>query len=152
MDAFFSLIKAFIACYREGTARKNHLNGVIWLVAALRIFAIPGAALKLASLSINTKIQSRTHLGNPFYFLVHKYHLSKRFTLRQRLHAALSHHEYELKNYDSDYATQVYKSDGIPLWSYSCESGAFVIRLIATDDNYHEGELSVVFGNYPPRS
>lgn len=144
MDAFITIINAFIACYRKGVARKDHLNGVIWILAALRIFFIPGAAVKLHSLKIFTKIYSNSRMNNPLYFLVHRYYLSKRFSLSQRVRAAMSHHEYETKQYDQEYALHVYSSCGILLWSYLFEGFTFAIKLIATEDNLYEGELSVI--------
>src|SRR5208282_5025369 len=69
--------------------------------------------------------------------------MSKRFTLRQRVRCAINHHEHELESYTGEYARQVYRSDGILLWKRSVDDLHFTIVLIATDDNRHEGDLSV---------
>ncbi len=56
----------------------------------------------------------------------------------------MNHHEYELKSYGSEYARQVYRSDGVLLWQRSFDDLRFTIVLIATEDNRHEGDLSVI--------
>jgi uncharacterized protein VirK/YbjX len=57
--------------------------------------------------------------------------------------AAIGHHEYELTKFTGEYSRRVYRSDGILLWEHCQRNAKFTIVLTATDDNLHEGELSV---------
>ena len=95
-------------------------------------------------MKLMSKLYNPTRKHDPLYFLVHDYYISKRFTLRQRVRCAINHHEHELECYTGEYARQVYRSDGILLWKRSFDDLHFTIVLIATDDNRHEGDLSVV--------
>ena len=81
-------------------------------------------------------------MHNPLYSLVHRYYLSKRFSLSQRVRAAMSHHEYEQNNTTKIRLTCLQL---VPcfLWSYLFEGFTFAIKLIATEHVY-EGELSVI--------
>jgi uncharacterized protein VirK/YbjX len=90
------------------------------------------------------KLSNPMRSPDPLYFLKHKYYLSKHFTLRQRVQSAMLHHEHEMQNYSSEYARRVYRSDGVLLWDLCVNNHSFTIVLIATDDNLHEGELSVI--------
>ena len=54
------------------------------------------------------------------------------------------HHEYDSTVYNSDYARQVYRSEGVPLWERSFDDQHFKIILTASPDNRHEGDLTVV--------
>jgi uncharacterized protein VirK/YbjX len=56
----------------------------------------------------------------------------------------MSHHDYESRKYNLEYVRQVYKSDGVALWTHYVNNHHFVIRLNATNDNRHEGDLSVI--------
>jgi len=84
------------------------------------------------------------HKHDPLYFLNHKYYLSKKFTLRQRVQAAMAHQSHESQNYDCEFARRVYRSDGVLLWQWSVDRHMFKIVLAATEDNRHEGDLSVI--------
>jgi uncharacterized protein VirK/YbjX len=76
--------------------------------------------------------------------LVHHFYISRRFTLRQRVDVAIDHHKYELQTANCDYARQVYRADGVLLWQRSFDCRHFKIVLIATPDERHEGDLTVV--------
>ena len=60
------------------------------------------------------------------------------------MQSAIAHHQFELKNYSSEYARQVYRSSGVVLWERSVDNLHFTIVLVATEDNRHEGDLSVI--------
>jgi uncharacterized protein VirK/YbjX len=90
------------------------------------------------------KLRHPTREHDPLYFIVHHYYLSRRFSLRQRVDVAMTHHQYELQTYNGDYAREVYRSDGILLWQRSFNDFHFTIVLTASPDNRHEGDLMVI--------
>ena len=100
--------------------------------------------LQFHSTEILKKLCSPTRTHDPLYFLTHNCCISKHFTLRQRVQSAINHHQFELKNYSSEYARQVYRSSGVLLWEQYVDNLHFTIVLIATEDNRHEGDLSVI--------
>ena len=96
------------------------------------------------SMKLVAKLNNTRHKHDQLYFLSHKYYVSRQLTLRKRVQSAMEHHKYELTNFECEYARQVYRSDGVILWEQSVEKIKFTIVLIATDDNRHEGDLSVI--------
>ena len=137
------MLKTLTIVYREGLEEGTYFYPVLRLLAALRIMFFPNTIIRLNSMKVMAKLYNPTRKRDPLYFLVHNYYMSKRFTLRQRVRCAIIHHEYELESYTGEYARQVYRSDGILLWKRSVDDLHFTIVLIATDDNRHEGDLSV---------
>ena len=95
-------------------------------------------------MEIMFKMYNPARRHDPLYFLAHNYYMSKKFTLRQRVQTAMNHHGYELENYKREYARQVYRSNGVVLWERSIGNLHFNITLIASEDNRHEGDLSVI--------
>jgi uncharacterized protein VirK/YbjX len=138
------MLKALTTVYREGLAEGTYYSSILRFLAALRIMFFPITITRFHSMKIMTKMYNPERKHDPLYFLVHHYYLSKKFTLRQRVQTAMNHHEYELANYSSEYARQVYRSEGILLWKRTFDNLHFTIILIATDDNRHEGDLSVI--------
>ncbi len=138
------MLKALTVVYREGLAEGTHNSPILRFLAALRIMFFPSTIIQFHAMKLMTKLYNPTRKHDPLYFLVHDYYISKRFTLRQRVRCAINHHEYELESYTGEYARQVYRSDGILLWERSFDDLHFTIVLIATDDNRHEGDLSVI--------
>ena len=115
------------------------------VLAALRIVLFPNAMFKFHSMELTLKLYSPLRQQHdPLYFLTHKYYISKLISLRQRVQVAMDHHKYEFQNYDNEYVRQVYHSDGILLWERTVDNFKFAIVLIATDDNRHEGDLSLI--------
>jgi uncharacterized protein VirK/YbjX len=90
-----------------------------------------------------SKLDSPMRTVDPLYFLAHKYYISKYLTLSQRVKIAMDHHEYERECYSPEYAAKVYHSDGVLLWERVVNNLNFTIVLNASDDNRHEGDLSV---------
>ena len=139
----FFMLKTLTIVYREGLAEGTYYFPIVRFLAALRIMFFPNTIIRFNSMKLMTKLYNPTRKHDPLYFLVHDYYISKRFTLRQRVRCAINHHEHELESYTGEYARQVYRSDGILLWKRSFDDLHFAIVLIATDDNRHEGDLSV---------
>jgi uncharacterized protein VirK/YbjX len=139
------VLKALTVVYREGLAEGTHSSPILRFLAALRIMFFPNTIVQFRSMEIMFKMYNPVRRHDPLYFLAHNYYMSKKFTLRQRVQTAMSHHGYELDNYDREYARQVYRSNGVLLWERSIGNLHFNITLIASEDNRHEGDLSVIF-------
>ena len=137
------MLKTLTIVYREGMAEGTYYFPMLRFLAALRIMFFPNTLVRFNSMKLMSKLYNPTRKHDPLYFLVHDYYISRRFTLRQRVRCAINHHEHELESYTDEYARQVYRSDGILLWKRSFDDVHFTIVLVATDDNRHEGDLSV---------
>jgi uncharacterized protein VirK/YbjX len=138
------VLKALIAVYREGLAEGAFYYPMLRCLAALRIMFFPNAIIQFNSLELLDKLRHPTRKHDPLYFLVHDYYISKKFTLRQRVQVAMIHHKHELEAYSGEYMKRVYRYDGILLWQRSFDNLHFTIVLVATPDNRHEGDLSVI--------
>jgi uncharacterized protein VirK/YbjX len=139
-----SMLRALsIVCHEEVRERTTY-SAFFRVLAALRIVLFPNMMFKFHSMELTLKLYNPVRKHDPLYFLSHNYYISKHFSLRQRVQAATDHHRYELLNFDSEYARQVYRSDGLLLWQRAVDNIKFTIVLIATDDNRHEGDLSVI--------
>src|SRR5271165_5122333 len=137
------MLKTLTIVYREGLAEGTYYFPMLRFLAALRIMFFPNTLVRFNSMKLMSKLYNPTRKHDPLYFLVHDYYISRRFTLRQRVRCAINHHEHELESYTDEYARQVYRSGGILLWKRSFDDLHFTIVLVATDDNRHEGDLSV---------
>lgn len=144
MSVFIPTLKALMMSYRQGIADGSQYKGIRAIIAAIQIIMFPNLLVKFHSLAIVEKLQSKTRPQDPLYFLTHTYYLSKRLTLRQKFQVAVDHHEYESKYYISEYIARVYHSEGVKLWERFADNHHFAIELIVTEDNLHEGELSVI--------
>ena len=139
-----SMLKALSIVYHEEIADGTVYSAFFRFLAAFRIVLFPNTMIKLHSMKIISKLYNPIRKHDPLYFLIHKYHISKQLTLRQRVQVAMNHHTYEYQHYDCEYARRVYRSDGVLLWESVVDNQNFCIVLIASDDNRHEGDLSVV--------
>ena len=136
------MLKALTVVYRAGLAAPY--STILRLLRALRILFFPHAMWQLYSMEIMKKLRSTTRSRDPLYFLTDRFYISRHFTLWQRVQSGVTHHQFELKNYSCEYARQVYRSSGILLWERSVDNLHFTIVLTVTEDNRHEGELSVI--------
>jgi hypothetical protein len=140
------VLKALTTVYREEMTdkQKTVYSPILRCLAGARILSFPRAISQFNAMNLISKLRHPTRKHDPLYFLVHNYYMSRQFTLRQRVDVAMVHHEYELQTYNSDYARQVYRSDGVPLWERSFDGQHFSIILTASPDNRHEGDLTVI--------
>lgn len=138
----FSLLRALAIVFLEGKAEGTS-RCYLRLLWAMRIFFFPSELRRFRYLPLNSNLDDHAR-SDPLYFLVHKYYISKHFTLRQRLRSALDHHEFELRNFTGEYHRQVHSPNGLLIWERLVGKLHFKIVLIATDGNRHEGQLSVV--------
>jgi uncharacterized protein VirK/YbjX len=113
------------------------------MVAALRVTFFPGLVRELRDADFMSECLRHTPARDTFFFLTHKYYLAKTLTLRQRTAAALFHSEHETRTLDEEYRRLVYHQDGMTLWSRQIDENQFEIRLATSEDNRHEGDLSV---------
>jgi uncharacterized protein VirK/YbjX len=81
---------------------------------------------------------------DPFFFLTHRFYLSQRLKLAQRIDCAIHHYDYEERNRRPDYHEMVYGSLGLVLWQKTVDGTLYDLRLVATDDYRYEGDLSVL--------
>lgn len=80
-----------------------------------------------------------------FFFLTHRYYLSRTFTLAQRIDCAVAHYSFEGQNYGPIYHRSVYQSPrGLALWHRVVDGTRYTLTLCATEDCRHEGDLSVL--------
>ena len=115
------------------------------ILAASRILFFPGLLLQYLKINIWRKLKCGTRKHDPMYFLVHKYYLSKRLTVKERIQSAIEHHAYELKNFNRLYESDVYRGIGIIIWERRIDDHRFSIILTGSEDNRNEGELSIIF-------
>ena len=140
------LLKALTVVYREerAEAQATFHSPILRCLAAARILLFPHLVAQFNSLGLTEKLCHPTRKHDPLYFMARHYYISRQFTLRQRADVAINHHKYELQAYTSDYARQVYRSDGILLWERYVDNHHFNIVLTAISGNRHEGDLTVV--------
>jgi uncharacterized protein VirK/YbjX len=138
------ILKALSTVYREELAAGTPYSTILTLLAALRVLLFPGGMLQFHSMEILKKLRNPARAHDPLYFITHKYYISKYFSLLQRVQSAMTHHKFELDHYSCEYARQVYRSSGVVLWERSVDNLHFTIVLVATEDNRHEGDLSVI--------
>ena len=140
------MLKALTIVYREelAQAQATFYSPIFRCLAAARILLFPKTIAQFKSMKLMGKLKHPTRKHDPLYFLVHHYYISRQFTLRQRVDVAMEHHKYELQVYNCEYMRQVYRSNGIVLWERSFGDLHFTIVLIASLDNRHEGDLTVI--------
>jgi uncharacterized protein VirK/YbjX len=115
------------------------------LMAACRILWYPSKLKRLWSLNFMSGFFAGQPKRDPFFFLTHDYYLSRCFTLAQRVDCAISHYSFERLNYGSAHHRSVYHSPrGLELWRRVIGDTVFAVRLCATEDHRHEGDLSVL--------
>jgi len=109
--------------------------------AACRILLFPLQMRQLEALGLMKKFRCES---DPFFFLAHRFHLSKQFTLAQRIECVIDHYGYEERNRGAVYHDLVYRSPGLVLWRRIADGVQYTVRLSATDDYRYEGDLSVL--------
>jgi uncharacterized protein VirK/YbjX len=140
------VLKVLTIVYREELAQPQgtFYSAIFRCAAAARILLFPRTIVQFKSMKLMAKLKHPTRNHDPLYFLAHHYYISRKFTLRQRVDVAMEHHKYELQIYNCEYMRQVYRSNGIVLWERSFADLHFTIVLIASPDNRHEGDLTVI--------
>jgi len=132
-----SLWESFLETRRSSNLYKAFLRAS----AASRILLFPSQMKQLQELDFVKKYSCE---GDRFFFLTHKFYLSKKFTLAQRIQAAIDHYAYEERNRGALYHDLVYRSPGLVLWRQIADGRQYTLRLSASNDYRHEGDLSVL--------
>lgn len=115
------------------------------LIAALRVLQFPLKLKQLWSLNFMRSFFPNKSKPDTFFFLSHEHYLSRNLTLAQRVDCAINHYRFEGQNYGSTYHRSVYQSPhGLVLWHRIVEGTRYTIALRATEDNRHEGDLSIL--------
>ena len=80
-----------------------------------------------------------------FFFLTHRYYLSKTFSLAERIDCALAHYGFEARHFGPIHHRAVYQSPGgLELWHRVVDGTHYTLALCATEDCRYEGDLSVL--------
>lgn len=114
-----SLHRAFVQLRRSSSG----LDALTRRTAASRILLFPKQSKQLKKLTVMRKYCSKR---DPFFFLAHRFYLSQRLTLAQRIDCAIHHYDYEERNRRPDYHELVYGSSGLVLWRKTVD-GTFTI-------------------------
>jgi uncharacterized protein VirK/YbjX len=140
------VLKILTTIYSEELAQPQatFYFAILRCLAAARILFFPKAIAQFKTMELMKKLNHPTRKQDPLYFLVHHHYISRQFTLRQRVDVAMEHHKYELLVYNCEYMRKVYRSNGVVLWERSFDDLHFTIVLVASLDNRHEGDLTVI--------
>lgn len=114
------------------------------LIASCRILRYPHKLNQLWNMGFMGQYLKGQNQRDRFFFLTHNYYLSRYFTVAQRIDSAIFHYGYEGRVGASAYLRDVYHSRrGLTLWQQVVDGVRCAITLCATEDNRHEGDLSV---------
>jgi uncharacterized protein VirK/YbjX len=142
------MLKALTIVFYEGLVDDHSILGSLFafrrLLVAARVLFFPSVVFKYKYLGVMDKLFNSTRRWDPLYFVVYEFYLCRKFSFRERLQCAMTHHQYEARNYEREYFNQIYSSGGVRLWERVVGDAHFTLTLIATDFNRHEGELSAV--------
>ena len=124
---------------------KHHpLQRAVWrAVRKSRIYNMRDAYERLVAAPAYQHHLTANGCQDRMFFLSDKHYLVEGLTARERLDAALAHYGHESHAFDDDYVRQVYLLGGLPLWRKTVKGVDYDIRLLASDDVFHEGALSV---------
>ncbi len=134
--SIFGLLRRSFGC-----ARPVSNKALLRAVAGARILLAPSRIRQLSA-AIEIRKHGRDH--DPLFFLTHRYYLSQKLTMLQRIDCAIVHHVHEQRSRRADYHDLVYGSCGLELWRQQVGDTCCSLRLAATEDNPHEGDLSVL--------
>jgi uncharacterized protein VirK/YbjX len=130
-----SLWKSFLETRRS----ENLYQAFLRAGAACRILLFPSQMKQLQELGLMKKDHFEV---DRFFFLTHKFYLSRKFTLAQRIQCAIDHCAYEKRNHGALYHDLVYRSSGLVLWRAIVDGTRFTLRLSASKRYRYEGVLS----------
>ncbi len=135
---------AFTTVLGEEWGRSSPRLSLMRALAASRILLYPDLARQFAQLGIFEKLRHPSRMRDPYYFVSYRKYLCKSFDVRQRITSALTHHRYENRTFLDAYAEAVYRGEGVLLWERVEGAARATMTLVASEDNRHEGEISVI--------
>ena len=110
-----------------------------------RVLKFPSKLRQLWSLQLLGPHSGGQYCADRLFFLSHEHYLSRHLTLAQRIDCAIAHYGFERQNYNPDYHRAIYHSSrGLRLWYRTIGGRQYSIDLRATEDNRHEGDLSIL--------
>jgi uncharacterized protein len=77
------------------------------------------------------------------FYVRHRFYLSKRLSIRQRIDSCLHHYAHEEAHFSARYRRQVYGGEGLTLWQETVGANSFSLRLAASSSMRREGDLSL---------
>jgi uncharacterized protein VirK/YbjX len=77
------------------------------------------------------------------FYVRHRFYLSKRLSMRQRIDSCLHHYAHEDAHFSARYRRQVYGGQGLTLWQETVGGNSFSLRLAASSSMRWEGDLSL---------
>lgn len=114
------------------------------IARSLRVLLFRRDHRTLLALPIYRDYVTRIH-DDVFHHLSHRHYLAKGLTLRQRVHAVLTHYRFEDATFDAAYKRAVYRDGGLVLWRHTAENGAQVeVKLDMAQRLNAEGDLTLV--------
>ncbi len=114
-------------------------------VAVSRVLKFPSKFSQLWSLQLRDRYFRSLDRPDRLFFLSHEHYLSRYLTLAQRVDCAIAHYRFERQHHTAAYHHAVYHSSrGLTLWERVVGEARFSIILRATEDNRHEGDLSIL--------
>jgi uncharacterized protein VirK/YbjX len=113
------------------------------VLRSARVFLFRRAHLDLLQLGVYSDYVAPATGHDLFHHLSRRFYLSQGLGLRQRVQAMLDHHRFEETSFDAGYKLQVYRDDGLLLWSKEVDGKVFSIRLTLGYRYAAEGDLSV---------
>ena len=81
---------------------------------------------------------------DPLFFLSNRHYLARGLSTADRIVAAQCHYLHQDRDYQPEYATQVYTSAGLTVWEQVVKGVCYDIRLMPGNDVAYEGGLSLV--------
>jgi uncharacterized protein VirK/YbjX len=113
------------------------------MLRSARVFLFRGAHRDLLQLGVYGEYVAPAVGGDLFHHLSRRFYLSQAMTPRQRVQAVLDHYRFEDASFDAGYWLQVYREEGLLLWSREVDGALFSIRLALGYRYAAEGDLSV---------
>jgi uncharacterized protein VirK/YbjX len=117
------------------------------ILRTMRRSRIIGHAQEVEGLSTNPAFEGHMRtdpVPDPLFYLSHQHYLARGLSIHDRIMAAKAHYAHETAAFDSRYIAQVYRGDGLVLWSSTREDVTYEIRLLPGNDVLYEGGVSLV--------
>jgi uncharacterized protein VirK/YbjX len=117
------------------------------ILRTMRRSRIVGHVREVKGLSANPAFEGHLRtdpVHDPLFYLSHQHYLARGLTNDDRILAAKAHYAHETAAFDARYIAQVYRGDGLVLWSSTREDVTYEIRLLPGNDVLYEGGVSLV--------
>lgn len=139
--------RAFGAVLAGFRAEMGTYNFGVRLVRTMRRSRIIGHGEAVQGLAANPAFLGHLQtdpVPDPLFFLAHEHYLARGLSADDRIRAAETHYAHETAAFDARYIAQVYRGDGLVLWSSVRDDVTYEIRLLPGNDVLYEGGVSLV--------